>query len=53
MSIWVKICGTTSLRDAELALAAGANALGFVFAPSPRRITPAVTIWSSTFSNRR
>ena len=37
-STWVKICGTTSLRDAQLSIAVGANALGFVFAPSPRRI---------------
>jgi phosphoribosylanthranilate isomerase len=35
---WVKICGTTSLHDAQMALAAGADALGFIFAPSPRRI---------------
>ncbi len=35
---WVKICGTTSLRDAQLSIDAGANALGFVFAPSPRRV---------------
>jgi len=35
---WVKICGTTSLRDAQLSVAAGADALGFIFASSPRRI---------------
>jgi phosphoribosylanthranilate isomerase len=35
---WIKICGTTSLHDARLAVEAGANALGFVFAPSPRRV---------------
>jgi phosphoribosylanthranilate isomerase len=39
--IWVKICGTTSLADAEASVAAGADALGFIFAPSPRRIEPA------------
>ena len=41
MSLWIKICGTTSLADAELAVEAGAEAVGFVFAPSPRRVTPA------------
>jgi phosphoribosylanthranilate isomerase len=37
-SIWVKVCGTTSLHDARMSVAAGANALGFIFAPSPRRV---------------
>jgi phosphoribosylanthranilate isomerase len=36
--IWVKICATTNLADAQATLAAGADALGFIFAPSPRRI---------------
>ncbi len=35
---WIKICGTTGLADANLAIAAGADAVGFVFAPSPRQI---------------
>ena len=35
---WVKICGTTNLRDAQASVAAGANALGFIFAPSTRQV---------------
>lgn len=36
--MWIKICGTTNLADARASLAAGASALGFIFAPSPRRV---------------
>ena len=41
MSLWIKICGNTSLEDARLAVEAGADAVGFVFAPSPRQVTAA------------
>src|SRR5271163_3741717 len=37
--MWIKICGNTSLEDAQLAVDAGANAVGFVFAETPRRVT--------------
>ena len=37
----VKICGITNLSDAETAIAAGADAIGYIFVPeTPRYITP-------------
>jgi len=36
---WIKICGTTNDQDADVAIRAGANALGFIMAESPRRVT--------------
>jgi len=36
---WIKICGTTNERDADLAIRAGANALGFIMTASPRQVS--------------
>jgi phosphoribosylanthranilate isomerase len=37
--MWIKICANTNLADAQLAASLGADALGFVFAPSKRQVT--------------
>jgi len=39
--MWLKICGMTDQDAVDAALAAGVDALGFVFSPSVRRLEPA------------
>ena len=36
---WIKICGITNERDADVAIRAGANALGFIMTKSPRQVS--------------
>ena len=40
MSLFVKICGITDQVAARACVEAGADAVGFVFARSPRQVTP-------------
>jgi phosphoribosylanthranilate isomerase len=40
MRVFVKICGLSTPGAVSAAVAAGADAIGFVFAESPRRVTP-------------
>ena len=37
--LFVKICGITSEADALLCISLGADAVGFIFAPSPRQVS--------------
>jgi phosphoribosylanthranilate isomerase len=41
MAMWIKICGLTTREAVDAAIEAGVSAVGFVFAPSKRQISPA------------
>jgi phosphoribosylanthranilate isomerase len=47
-SIFIKICGLTRIEDVQAAVASGANAIGFVFTASPRRISAETAVQLST-----
>jgi phosphoribosylanthranilate isomerase len=40
-ALWLKICGLTDEASVSAALQVGVDAIGFVFAPSPRQLQPA------------
>lgn len=40
-AMWIKICGMTTFEAVDAALGAGVDAIGFVFAESVRKLTPA------------
>jgi phosphoribosylanthranilate isomerase len=44
----IKICGLTKAEDVDATVAAGADAVGFVFAPSPRQVTPSQAAAAAT-----
>lgn len=53
MSLFVKICGLRNAGDVKAAVAAGADAVGFVFAESVRRVTPAEALDATRYLPKR
>ena len=44
MSVFIKICGLTTTETVDAAVEAGADAIGFVFAESPRKVSVAQAV---------
>lgn len=51
--MWIKICGLTEASAIDAALQGGADAIGFVFAPSVRRIEPGKAALLATVARGR
>ena len=53
MSLLVKICGLRKADDVKAAVSAGADAVGFVFAESVRRVSPSEALKLTQYLPKR